>query len=73
MARTKKSPFVIERVVGVIAVLGRPSLMLRAGWGRRPQALEIRLAAKGAKLHLQWLGDLDSNQGCPVQSRKFYR
>ena len=20
-----------------------------------------------------WLGDLDSNQGCPVQSRKFYR
>ncbi len=22
---------------------------------------------------LSWLGDLDSNQGCPVQSRKFYR
>jgi hypothetical protein len=20
-----------------------------------------------------WLGDLDSNQGCPVQSREFYR
>jgi len=20
-----------------------------------------------------WLGDLDSNQGCPGQSRKFYR
>jgi hypothetical protein len=22
---------------------------------------------------LGWLGDLDSNQGCPVQSREFYR
>jgi hypothetical protein len=21
----------------------------------------------------RWLGDLDSNQGCPVQSREFYR
>ena len=21
----------------------------------------------------EWLGDLDSNQGCPVQSREFYR
>jgi hypothetical protein len=22
---------------------------------------------------LTWLGDLDSNQGCPGQSREFYR
>jgi hypothetical protein len=21
----------------------------------------------------EWLGDLDSNQGCPGQSREFYR
>ena len=24
-------------------------------------------------IRLDWLGDLDSNQGCPVQSREFYR
>ena len=23
--------------------------------------------------HLSWLGDLDSNQGCPGQSREFHR
>jgi site-specific DNA recombinase len=28
--------------------------------------------ANSAKSEI-WLGDLDSNQGCPVQSRKFYR
>jgi hypothetical protein len=22
---------------------------------------------------MKWLGDLDSNQGCPGQSREFYR
>lgn len=25
------------------------------------------------RLAAQWLGDLDSNQGCPGQSREFYR
>jgi hypothetical protein len=28
------------------------------------------LSARSAE---SWLGDLDSNQGCPVQSREFYR
>ncbi len=29
----------------------------------------------GVDLHLkmEWLGDLDSNQGCTGQSREFYR
>jgi hypothetical protein len=27
----------------------------------------------GDRLARDWLGDLDSNQGCPVQSREFYR
>ncbi len=28
---------------------------------------------KGIPLSQSWLGDLDSNQGCPGQSREFYR
>ena len=32
-------------------------------------------AAEGAKTAIKeiWLGDLDSNQGCPGQSQEFYR
>jgi hypothetical protein len=32
----------------------------------------VATTANAAKSEI-WLGDLDSNQGCPVQSRKFYR
>jgi hypothetical protein len=30
-------------------------------------------ARTSAGFAVRWLGDLDSNQGCPVQSREFYR
>ena len=49
----------------------------------RPLAVSrVRRAPMGRKTNTEkysilradpWLGDLDSNQGCPVQSRKFYR
>ena len=28
---------------------------------------------KNRVISMGWLGDLDSNQGCPGQSREFYR
>jgi hypothetical protein len=31
------------------------------------------MSGKMPKISLVWLGDLDSNQGCPGQSREFYR
>ena len=40
-----------------------------------PDPPSIVGVGSGAKLliTLTWLGDLDSNQGCPGQSREFYR
>lgn len=52
------------------------------GWSRRSehgqakaaQALKVLGEAGNRRgLRRPWLGDLDSNQGCPVQSREFYR
>ena len=36
--------------------------------GRNPLGAAFKSLKK-----LNWLGDLDSNQGCPGQSREFYR
>ncbi len=33
----------------------------------------LEKARKRSETSLEWLGDLDSNQGCPGQSREFYR
>jgi hypothetical protein len=31
------------------------------------------MLGKTLMISMSWLGDLDSNQGCPGQSREFYR
>ena len=40
-----------------------------------PEAITLAAICAGEELagSSGWLGDLDSNQGCPVQSREFYR
>jgi integrase len=44
-----------------------------AGTLFRAHRANNEIAKPSATKELSWLGDLDSNQGCPVQSRKFYR
>ena len=55
----------------VVATFRQPFIMLA-----ETASAAIRIeAGKNAKLAKSeiWLGDLDSNQGCPGQSREFYR
>ncbi len=40
---------------------------------RHPTRTDGSRKALGLGNRAEWLGDLDSNQGCPGQSREFYR
>ncbi len=52
----------------------RGHLLFRDAALHRPALGVVTSLAPGNKeLDMYWLGDLDSNQGFPSQSRKFYR
>ena len=58
------------------AEIGRDDhIALRLGSALKSLKKDSYSICKGncAALWKSWLGDLDSNQGCPGQSREFYR
>lgn len=64
-----------SRVIGKSARGGRPNRTAGVLSGNLLGLIELlrgdpEISRETKKL---WLGDLDSNQGCPVQSREFYR
>ncbi len=55
----------------MVATFRQPFDML-GETSRADASVEAGESAKLSRSEI-WLGDLDSNQGCPGQSRKFYR
>ena len=46
---------------------------MRGHYGALAMLVVAETKSKKEKRKLVWLGDLDSNQDCTVQSREFYR
>ena len=54
-------------------MLDGPSLSHHPAWVPAFAGTAEFLSSLRSLRNSGWLGDLDSNQGCPVQSREFYR
>ena len=57
---------------GTLAVEFKEPFDILAETAQKAADIEAAEGAESAKKEI-WLGDLDSNQGCPGQSREFYR